>query len=217
MKVYISNYRDHWVSPYTIIEYVFFWTAWSKCGRRKGFVSDTEFVNHPAWVEKLAGKIEWVSHAIKWVLDHVHPKVNYVKVDRWDTWSADHTLAQIILPTLKMLKEVKNGAPNVDDDDVPLSLKSTSAPPKENAWDTDDNHFRRWDYVLDEMIFAFQCKVDDSWEDQFHSGEFDKDKTPGEKGWEGTHKFDAKGHKRFHDRIANGFRLFGKYYEGLWW
>ncbi|WP_440233658.1 hypothetical protein, partial [Escherichia coli] len=25
MKVYISNYRDHWISPYTILEKVFFW------------------------------------------------------------------------------------------------------------------------------------------------------------------------------------------------
>ena len=25
MKVYISNYRDHWLSPYTIIEKVLFW------------------------------------------------------------------------------------------------------------------------------------------------------------------------------------------------
>ena len=25
MKVYISNYRDHWLSPYTILEKVCFW------------------------------------------------------------------------------------------------------------------------------------------------------------------------------------------------
>jgi len=25
MKVYYSNYRNHWISPYTILEKVFFW------------------------------------------------------------------------------------------------------------------------------------------------------------------------------------------------
>jgi len=25
MKVYFSNYRNHWISPYTILEKIFFW------------------------------------------------------------------------------------------------------------------------------------------------------------------------------------------------
>ena len=25
MKVYLSNYRDHWISPYTILQRVCFW------------------------------------------------------------------------------------------------------------------------------------------------------------------------------------------------
>jgi hypothetical protein len=33
MKIYISGYRDHWISPYTMLDYVFFWTDWSKCSR----------------------------------------------------------------------------------------------------------------------------------------------------------------------------------------
>jgi hypothetical protein len=31
----------------------------------------------------------------------------------------------------------------------------------------------RWDWILAEMIFAFECKADDSWENAFRSGEFD--------------------------------------------
>ena len=34
MKVYISDYRRHWFTPYTWIEYAFFWTDWSKCARK---------------------------------------------------------------------------------------------------------------------------------------------------------------------------------------
>jgi hypothetical protein len=33
MKIYISGYRDHWISPYTMLDYMFFWTDWSKCSR----------------------------------------------------------------------------------------------------------------------------------------------------------------------------------------
>jgi hypothetical protein len=141
----------------------------------------------------------------------------------------DHTLADIILPMLKQLKETKHGAPFVDDEDVPEELKSTSAPPKENEYDTDENHFKRWDWVLDEMIFAFECKVDDSWQEKFCSGEHDIKSVPCEwdengkpkmykmeKGPNDTYKCDYDGIALIQKRITNGYRLFGKYYEGLW-
>jgi hypothetical protein len=161
MKVYISNYRNHWISPWTIIEYIFFWTTWSKCGRNKGVIADEDYVDHPAWVNKWAGRIEPISTAIRVVLDFIHPPINHVKIDRWDTWSMDHTLSQIILPMLKQLNKEKHGAPFVDDEDVPDELKSINAEPKENEWDTDSNHFKRWDYVMGEMIWAFEHLVDD--------------------------------------------------------
>ena len=135
---------------------------------------------------------------------------------------------------LKQLKKDKHGAPFVDDEDVPEELKSTSAPPKENEYDTDANHFKRWDWVMDEMIFAFECKNDDHAEDKFHTGETDYqwiklDETMYNsvtkkiegliemvEGPNHTRKTDWDGLKAQHDRVKNGFRLFGKYYEGLW-
>ena len=134
---------------------------------------------------------------------------------------------------MKQLKATKHGSPFVDDEDVPDELKSTAAPPKENEWDTDENHFRRWDWVMSEMIFAFECKVDDSWEDAFRSGEHDIKWTPvdvdgnevakGEhkytrmdKGPKDTYQCDYEGMRVVEARIQNGFRLFGKYYQGLW-
>ena len=222
MKVYRSNYRNHWVSPYTILKVICFWEK-----------DDDVFYNH----EDVPGHKydKWVNFlnpfCVAWqkFLDFVHPEIKYVKIDRWDTWSMDHTLADIILPMLKQLQETKHGGPFVDDDDVPDELKSTSAPAKENEWDTDDNHFKRWDYVLDEIIFAFECKVDDSWSDKFSSGEFDKktvacqwDENGKAKMYEWidgpnhTYKLDFDGMQEVQKRITNGFRLFGKYYEGLW-
>jgi len=164
-------------------------------------------------------------------LDFVHPKIEYVKIDYYDTWSMDHTLAHMILPMLRQLKATKHGAPCVDDEDVPegIGLRSTEAGPKENEYDTDDNHFRRWDWVLDEMIFAFECKMDDSWEDAFREGEIDWKSVPCawdekgkptmyqmEDGPKNTYKCDYDGMKVVQKRISNGFRLFGRYYENLW-
>ena len=86
---------------------------------------------------------------------------------------------------------------------------------------------------MNEMIFAFKCKVDDSWEDAFRSGEHDllwipvgADGTPVPKGEhkhyqmthgpKDTYQCDYEGMKVVETRIQNGFRLFGKYYQGLW-
>jgi hypothetical protein len=222
MKIYKSKYRNHWVSPYTILKAVCFWEK-----------DDDVFYNHEdkpghkydRWVNRL----EPFSKAWMKFLDFVHPQINYVKIDRYDTWSMDHTLADIVLPMLKQLKDSKHGAPYVDDLDVPEELRSTSAPAKENEWDTDDNHFKRWDWVLAEMIFAFECKVDDSWQEAFSSGEFDQ-KTVAcewdangkakmykrEDGPNHTYTCDYEGMKVVEERIQNGFRLFGRYYQNLW-
>jgi len=222
MKVYINKYRHHWISPYTILKTVCFWEK-----------DDDVFYDHEdtgtgryvKWVDRLTP----FCTALHKFLDFVHPKIDYIKINPWDTWSMDHTLGSIALPMLKQLKETKHGAPFVDDEDVPEELKSTSAPAKENDWDTDANHFKRWDWVLDEIIFAFEHKLDDSWEDKFRTGEHDN-KTVAcawdadgkatmykwEDGPNNTYKYDLEGAKLVHDRIQRGFVLFGKYYQNLW-
>ena len=221
MKIYTSKYRNHWVSPYTILEKVIFWKNWE------------EIDYDEPWVKKWTDKILPFSQALQKFLDFVHPEVNYVKIDRWDTWSMDHTLGKIALPMLKQLRATKHGAPLVDDEDVPDELKSTSAPAKENEWDTDGNHFKRWDWVLDEMIFAFEHKLDDSWQDKFRSGEHDivwkpvdinGNEVPKKEakyfemghGPNDTYQCDYDGIRKVEERIQNGFRLFGKYYQALW-
>ena len=214
MKVYFSGYRNHWLSPYTILEKVFYWR---------------EIDYDEPIIEKWSNRLNPLCVAAQKFLDFVHPKIEYVKIDRYDTWSMDHTLGRIVLPMLKQLKASNHGSPLVDDEDVPEELKSTSAPAKENEWDTDENHFKRWDWVMDEMIFAFECKADDSWEDAFREGVIDWKTVPCawdengkptmysmEDGPNNTYKCDYDGMKVVHDRIQNGFRLFGKYYQGLW-
>ena len=213
MKVYKSNYRHHWLSPYTILEKVFFWR---------------EIDYDEPIIEKWSERLLPLSKAYKAVMDFIYPQINYVKIDRYDTWSMDHTLADIILPMLKQLDTDKHGAPNVDDEDVPKELRSIYALPKDE-YDVDGNHFARWDWVLNEMIFAFECKVDDTWQEKFYSGVSDMKSVPCEwyengkpkmyqyvEGPNHTYKCDYEGVAEVQKRITNGFRLFGKYFEALW-
>jgi hypothetical protein len=238
--VYISKYRNHWLSPYTVIDYLFFWKDWSKCSRNRGLsmaIDELEgkfkYIEHPEWVDVWAKRLNPISNAIKWFLDLVHPRINYVKVDYWDTWNMDHTLGSIALPMLKQLQKTKHGAPHTDDEDVPEHLRSTAAPAKENEYDIDDNHFERWEWIMNEMIFAFEHRLDDSWEEKYRSGVMDTVWIPvdenGNEVPKGEHKFyqmsqgpkhtyqcDYDGIRLVEERIKNGFRLFGKYYQGLW-
>ena len=212
----MNGYPDHWISPYKIIEAIFFWTDWSKCGRDRGIVEDKDFVDHPAWVDQLARYLDPACQVIKHVRSILHPQIRWVKIDRYDTWSMDHTLAHIIHPMLIQLHETKHGAPFTEDQDVPELLRSTSAEPKENEWDTDDNHFARWDWILTEMIWAFAQELRDDDEAEF----FDHSES-GEIGGDfnerlGKLKVDREGLQTHQERKANGFRLFGKYYQALW-
>ena len=219
MKIYFSNYRNHWISPYTILEKIYFWR---------------EIDYDEPIIEKWSDRLLPICRAWNKFLDFIHPQIRYVKIDRYDTWNMDGTLSPIILPMLKQLNANKHGAPNVDDDDVPEELKSTTAPPKENKWDTDANHFKRWDWVMDQMIWSFeQLQPDNDWEEQYASGVCDFKFVPvdaeGNEVPKGEHKFsemrhgpnhtyeiDWEGRNKHQERISNGLRLFGKYYQSLW-
>lgn len=182
-----------------------------------------------------------------------------VRIDHYDVWGLDHTLALIIHPALIELKKQKHGAPYVDDEDVPEELKSTSAPPKKNEWDTDDNHFKRWDWVMEELIWTFAEIKKDDYEEQFFSyydsppskpntsgsrvdltddyfdgfffdSQYDEmfinyilgDGNPTPEPVPETPKrrelplFDKEGFKVHEQRLKNGLRLFGKYFQHLW-
>ena len=199
MKVYMNGYPNTWLSPYTILEKVIFWR---------------EIDYDEPMIEKWVIVLVPFCEALQFVRNLFSPTIRYVKLDRYDTWSMDHTLAYIILPMLKQLQETKHGAPFTEDKDVPKELRSTSAPPKENEWDTDDNHFKRWDYILDEMIWAFEQKLKDDDTGQFFD-HTDCEGLPFEEKIKKI-KVDRKGLKAHNDRKAKGFLLFGKYYENLW-
>lgn len=118
-------------------------------------------------------------------------KIQYVKVDDYDVWSADLTLALIIAPTLRKLRDLPNGVkPFVHIPDRPGHLIG-SVPVN---GELDEFHEQAWDWALTEMIYAFEsCQSDFSGEEQNYDD-----------------------YLQNQVRIANGYRLFGKYYQNLW-
>lgn len=146
-----------------------------------------------------------------------------VKLDKSDVgvYSLDYTLAHLIAPSLEQLRNTDFGFAMVDDEDVPESMS-----PYDSANnDQDDLGRDRWNYVLDKMIFSFSHIADESWGDEFHTGEIDHiyERVEGQpfvevkKGPNHTHKFDGEGYKKKLDKIQEGLNLFGKYYMNLWW
>jgi hypothetical protein len=158
-----------------------------------------------------------------------------IHVDGYDVWSADHTLAMIIHPVLLKLKEVQHGYPHVDDEDVTEELRFTLTDKEKLEHDgtVDDKHEARWNYVLNEMIWAFeQHSRDDDTKQFYHNVDqldmifkdapgipkgtkelsFNHQKDPSKPAyWR-----DDEGLKKHAERKANGRRLFAKYYECLW-
>jgi len=207
MKVKISNYPSRLVCRIHT-RYM---------DRKYGYVDwPTEYTRFETFLEKLEDAIQSVYNLVNFpFLDERTQKVK-VHIDRWDTWSMDHTLAPIILPMLVQLKETKHGAPMVDMEDVPKELRATKAQQNKYAkdGDVDDKHFERWDWVMDEMIWAFEQKCRDHWEEDYYGPYIeseDKRELFGRFEW-----VDDEGRKKHQERMSNGFRLFGKYFESLW-
>jgi hypothetical protein len=127
-----------------------------------------------------------------------------IRIDPHDTWNMDSTLAFIIHPMLVQLKATKQGSACVDAEDAP----HIGVGPIDD-YGSDEFVHDRWDWVLDEMIWAFGTYTTD-WEAQFY--------TPPEGEWslENLGKLDIEGRRKMQDRLTNAFRLFGKYYQSLW-
>lgn len=215
MRVYINKYRSHWLSPYTILEKVFFWKK--------------EINYEDPFIDKWADRLQPFCEALQKFLNKIHPKIDYVKIDHWDTWSMDSTLSLVILPMLKQLRDTKHGSPIVELEDVPEHLRTTGTQEYEaqsvfdfykedKSYDDDyPNIHVRWDWVLNEIIWAFEQNVDHDAEGQFfdHS-ECDNTDRKNMLHSPSKMKVDWVGFKSWQDRKLNGMRLFGTYFYGMW-
>jgi len=186
MKVYIGPYKN-WFGPYQA-------TNWLRT-----------FLNE-AWVDWITEKLP--EAPFTWFNDLFQRKIK-IRIDDYDVWGMDHTLSYIIYPMLLKIKQDKHGTPYVDDIDVPEEIRSTAAgvvmPTEEGGMDS--NFEKRWEWVLDQMIYSFSALVDEenSIEDSFFKTDED-----------GKSHFDREGHQKESEKVQNGFILFGKYFRSLW-
>jgi hypothetical protein len=205
MKVKIGPYK-HWVGPYQIAEKILFW---------KDKYEDFTVYAFGDWLSN----IKWLTNLCNWIEGKKQRTIK-IHIDKYDTWNMDTTLAYIVVPMLKQLKNTKHGAPFVEMKDVPKHLRSKA----KDMNDVDETYFLRWDWVMDEMIFAFESKLID-WEEQFWKKrpELDLSIHPEDEGktsvpvrWISEGECDWKARNKYEKRVENGFRLFGKYYQSLW-
>lgn len=211
MKVYMGPYRNRWTTQrfenwYIRIKYgnkqVPYFNGVDLIG-----IEDVGDLEDGDWLDRSVQKISdvWqdvLNLTVNQIIDGMDRRVT-VRIDQYDTWSMDDTLALIILPMLKQLRKSTHSSCQVDDADVPEELRSTAVPAVVD-YDIDDNYHKRWEWVLNEMIWSFEQIVDEDHDDLF----FDRTTIPTE--------YNKDGHRVHMDRIQRGTTLFGKYYQGLW-
>ena len=159
-----------------------------------------------------------------------------VNINGYDTWNLDHTLALIIYPALLQLKATKHGVPQEFADvggEQHLEQQSFDFYEESNS-ESFEVGIKRWDEVLDKMIWSFEQILKGDYDDLYHHGKAEYDWKETDKLYpnpltgkmEATfqmvdknpnrHWYDSEGHQLHEERIQEGLDLFGKYYRNLW-
>lgn len=201
--IYIKIKNPIEITPFKLAEWILFWKdedsdAVDKLGDvlARGFKGSrvckklSPKANVPISFDELqrsieiAGKYETKLWKVMQKFNTYMKDFNYVKVSGYDVWNADETLINMIHPILVKYDKERNGSPSVDDIDVPESLRNGL----EDS--NDDKVHEKWDWVVAEMLHAFNP-------DNYS---YDVDYLP----------------KSEVDRVNNGRMLFGKYMTALW-
>ena len=148
-----------------------------------------------------------------------------IRIDSYDTWNMDSTLAHIIVPMLKQLKETKHGSPYMPAHE---QISTNSVQYCFDFYQEEDNYawemaHKQWEEIMDKMIWAFE-QVNIDWETQYESGQIDHvyknipgtDLVESTRGPNHTYVIDSEGVENHCKRMQEGFELFGKYYKNLW-
>lgn len=135
-----------------------------------------------------------------------------VKLDKFDTWNADWSLAQVIYPVLIQLRETNQGSCQMDDEDCDPLIRHL------------DVH-EKWDWALGEMAWAFAQSFDDYGSNDmireteilhgkmFADGDVDTWLLDSAKKMYADYEWERDVYQK---RITRGRMLFAKYYSGLW-
>lgn len=217
MKVYIGPYLSWW-GPYQIADLL----------QHVG-VSEDRCHDIGKWLSET-----WVNTVCQWIHDKRERKVK-IRIDRYDSWSADSTLALIAAPLLKQLKETNHGIPGGLIECDEFDLEKTRFYNKVMNYDFEGGDKRTeeerradgekcekiWHEIQDEIIFALTALNDPDGESQFYSKDFgmvlgETDKATKSAPVHFTGTVDREGLDAYHKRINNGLVLFGRYFQNLW-
>ena len=176
------------------------------------------------WADKSP---EWFTNFCQWIHDKRKRKTK-IKIDEYDVWSMDTTLAIIILPMLIKLKEQKHGIPG---NMTALTYTSNSSQHSFDFYEEGDSLSHetgssQWDEIMDKMIWSFeQLQPDCDWEEQYWNTkpELDLSEYPEDEGkdiipvrWKVEGDHDRSGYMNKKKKIDEGLLLFGKFFRSLW-
>ncbi len=193
MKIYIGKYVSY-INSYTISDKLkFFGLSEKKCYEVGNWLNNT-----------------WVKPFLNWIYDK-KKRVVYTKIDDYDVWNLDNTLAQVILPALKEYRKITFA--------IPSNIHDTAGLPYPT--ETDEEYeiaLKKWHETLDKMIWSFE-QITSDYEQQFYSveGEIaDPIFKDGQLNWKTKPTIDFDALKHHDKKIQEGLDLFGKYYRNLW-
>jgi len=208
MHVKIGPYIKWW-GPYQVADLVF--------GLPEGkydLITGEPLNWRTRWSERFG---DWLAETkfadfCQWINNKRNRQV-YVRIDDYDVWNMDETLRHIIGPMFVRLREIKHGYGFIEDEDVPEHLHSVHAP-AEREYEWDCNAVNRYNWLLDEMIWAFNTDHETAksvfWD---HSAvDENSDITTQVR----QLKVDREALDKYNARLQNAYRLFGKYYQTFW-
>lgn len=206
MKVHFGKYKD-WFGPYQLVESIFFWVP-----KVEGEYGHKDF---PKWVDKIGEWLSetWVYDVLAWIYDRQHRKLK-VRVHDYDLWSADSTLAMVILPVLKEFRKMKKfGVPSCNDTAIITYEDETE--------EEHDKRIEEWNQTIDKMIWSFEQLVDENNEDQFWivPPDYEGCKTSSDlidRMNDRKNVFDYEALVKHNEKIQEGLDLFGKNFRNLW-
>lgn len=213
MRVKIGPYKS-WIGPYQL-------TGWIKRifgEKRYDKFTDSDFFNKFS---------DFVMPACTYV-EKKRKRSIRIQIDKYDTWSADNTLSHIAVPLLEQLRDKKQGSPIIEDEDLPEYLQSVvRADVDFTSGDQDDLIEARWNWIMNEIIWALTEHRDDTWEEMYYDRNVaDPGKTlaalTGEEIFaiippaRDAANVDFDGRLLHDERIQRGMELFGKYFRSMW-
>ncbi|RYD61928.1 MAG: hypothetical protein EOP83_15885 [Verrucomicrobiaceae bacterium] len=118
--------------------------------------------------------------------------VRYVQIDPHDTWGMDSTLATLIVPMLKQLRQTKHGVPSQFVEIDPDSQGVFDFIDKDVEFEVG---VKKWESLIDQMIWSFSKVQESNW---------------------GYDNIPAAQYKAHQERIQTGLDLFANHFGSLW-